>query len=657
MNIPSSIQLVSFDIFDTLIHRRLAKPTDIFASIRSKLCECNISLFCSSIVQEFPSLRIEAEKSARQKRQNSHGDSEVTLSEIYDEFKKNNSIDENSVKLLIETELAMENTFIYLSPHGKKLYDATKLQGIKTIFVSDMYLPTSFIKEIMIRLGYIECNDSNLFISCNIRKNKHHGLLYDHISKQFNIKFKNWMHIGDNLHSDIKMADKRGIKTLHASYADVGKNLHRNYLLNDSLPCSIVESLDQKHFSTPDNINCDFSKQGYAVFGPLAFGFYIWLLKQFREYNPDKILFFARDAQLIMKIHEIISKRINLLDDIPFSYVYASRKSLFEMGLDLTRLNYLINGKSPGNVTEIFEKLGLDTKNYLLLISGSGLSPETKIEEKNRYQMRKLLNKLYESLLAKSSESRRLFQSYFCDIISDSKKVAIVDIGWSGNIQSSFLRSIGEKWASAEYKGFYLGTFVFIERNYTKYSKALGWIVNRGLPNCRNRLLGRGGIELLEFALTADHGSTLGYQFDNDGKILPILEKKTKEEQIYEKNAMSLQKGVLTFISDHIYLLEQFPIASLVSDGWQKPFNSLMKHPTDQQIRLFGDLTHSENVGSNSVRRHLAPKVSFLDCMLRGKSYCESREKAFWKSAFYRRNTRRATMKNLWSKLFSIKKQ
>lgn len=65
--------IVSFDIFDTLLKRNVKEPTDVFSYMEKKY---QIDGFCEK--------RIEAEKTARKKKNGL----EVTLKDIYTEPKK-----------------------------------------------------------------------------------------------------------------------------------------------------------------------------------------------------------------------------------------------------------------------------------------------------------------------------------------------------------------------------------------------------------------------------------------------------------------------------------------------------------------------------------------------------------------------------------------
>jgi hypothetical protein len=74
--------LISFDVFDTLIFRAVARPIDAFELVKLRLLESETALFSPLIVDCFPANRVRAESLARDRMTLSSGRGEVTLDEI-----------------------------------------------------------------------------------------------------------------------------------------------------------------------------------------------------------------------------------------------------------------------------------------------------------------------------------------------------------------------------------------------------------------------------------------------------------------------------------------------------------------------------------------------------------------------------------------------
>lgn len=68
-------------------------------------------------------------------------------------------------------------------------------------------------------------------------------------------------------------------------------------------------------------------------------------------------------------------------------------------------------------------------------------------------------------------------------------------------------------------------------------------------------------------------------------------------------------------------MLDNFSLESLLSHEWIKPFMRLLKEPTKQEAEMFGNLTHSDTAGENSIRHYLSPKVSENDIKTKSTIY------------------------------------
>jgi len=185
----ASYEIISFDIFDTMLLRDVPNPQDIFTVIEQKYK-----------IKNFKKRRINAENLARKfSKQN-----EVTINDIYkylDGVDKKNELDE-------------EEQSLYANPDIIDIYHYAKIKNKKIICISDMYLEKFFIEKILKKNGFVEIDC--LFISNEYQATKENGELYDAVLQQLNIKHPNKiLHIGDNYYSDVKRAISKGFKALH----------------------------------------------------------------------------------------------------------------------------------------------------------------------------------------------------------------------------------------------------------------------------------------------------------------------------------------------------------------------------------------------------------------------------------------------------------
>src|SRR5699024_1570042 len=90
-----AFDVISFDIFDTLILRRVSKPEEVFFFVGMALC-----------YPDFCTIRKAAEQQARVSAYQNTGSYEVTLSEIWDVLSKQTGIPK---EIGIQTELRCEH--------------------------------------------------------------------------------------------------------------------------------------------------------------------------------------------------------------------------------------------------------------------------------------------------------------------------------------------------------------------------------------------------------------------------------------------------------------------------------------------------------------------------------------------------------------------
>lgn len=193
-----NFDVISFDVFDTLLFRKVIKPTDVF-----QLVERDASS------QGYAKKRQEAEFNARKLKYQRTGSNEVTLQEIYQTPPLNSMSD---VQELLCAELRTEHKVCYANEILRMLVNELKAKEKRIIAVSDMYLPQSEICTLLQENNFhgIEY----VYVSCEYDASKSDGNLFELVKKDIGIE-KTICHIGDNFYSDV-MAQKGKIeKALH----------------------------------------------------------------------------------------------------------------------------------------------------------------------------------------------------------------------------------------------------------------------------------------------------------------------------------------------------------------------------------------------------------------------------------------------------------
>lgn len=188
--------VITFDVFDTLVERRVDKPSEIFYIVGKKILG-------EKKAEAFKKDRIEAEEIARSLSEGS----EVNIDDIYiilkEKYMKNyNTLKQQEIQEEIEMcspKKKMVDAFNYAISQNKEIY-----------IISDMYLPKSVIKKILIKCGITR--QKEIYVSCECGVNKISGKLFQYVIDQNGLKPQQMLHIGDSIKADCMGAAKEKIQ-------------------------------------------------------------------------------------------------------------------------------------------------------------------------------------------------------------------------------------------------------------------------------------------------------------------------------------------------------------------------------------------------------------------------------------------------------------
>lgn len=191
--------VISFDIFDTLIGRACITPEKIFEIVQKKYFQVEKNRSTNYIKD-----RIKAEKRARRESKFE----EIKLAEIMDCMPSKYKPD---IILLHNLEIITELENCYAKKDIQKYYLYANKINKHIVLSSDMYLPQEIIEKMLTKCGYT--NYERIYLSSVYRKRKGTGHLFDELLGTFPLGENRILHIGDNLLSDYFAPKRKGIKT------------------------------------------------------------------------------------------------------------------------------------------------------------------------------------------------------------------------------------------------------------------------------------------------------------------------------------------------------------------------------------------------------------------------------------------------------------
>ncbi len=342
----------SFDIFDTCLVRKCGTPENFFDVFSLRAFEHEPPEWAR---QEF----VAARRLTEQKlwAENPH----YALQDIWAEMDWSHPFLKSKKELSeLEQKLEQEELVPVLAMRDK--VNECRKKGDKIIFISDMYLSSAFLVDVMHEHGFYQEGDS-LYVSCECQAAKWNGELFRYVKEKEGLSsFRQWHHYGDNKLGDYKTPKKLGIKCtlIHHEYTPYQKQWKENdYSLGFKYP-SILAGLGRAlHYSTTEwNTHTDFVLD---IIAPFYCSWMYMVLEDAQRNGIKRLYFCARDAYQIHKIALVMQP---LFPEVGIEYVYMSRKALYNEENDAAKIAY-------------YAQIGLATKTDKVAIVDTTTSGKT----------------------------------------------------------------------------------------------------------------------------------------------------------------------------------------------------------------------------------------------------------------------------------------
>ena len=311
---------ISFDIFDTLLTRKVLVPEDVFELVERKLGKLGI------VIKNFKEKRI--------KIQSDMGLTNPNIYDIYAKFQKKYKISKETVDLCCKLEIETEHEVLTPRKDMLEVYNSCIKAGKKVSLVSDMYLPAEVLVPILEAKGIR--NYEKLYISCDYKKLKLQGLLAIYKGE---MAAESYLHIGDHVIHDgicagledidyclISHGYKQALKSSFKECIERAETLEEHIMLGLAIEKIFNSPFRQVNNQNKIWIDSDFD-YGYVFCAPLLSKFAMWMYEKVRELEADDILFASRDGYLLQKMYDLLrNKKAN--NDMPEGkYFYTSRKA------------------------------------------------------------------------------------------------------------------------------------------------------------------------------------------------------------------------------------------------------------------------------------------------------------------------------------------
>ena len=418
----SAFDVISFDIFDTLLLRPFSDPTDKYFFLGEKLG-----------IMDFKRIRVQQEYLARKDHEKKYGDNEVTFKEIWKRIERQAGV---PAEKGMKAELEAEERFLYVNPFMLKVFEALKSQGKTLIAVSDMYLPEKYISGLLKKKGYKGI--SSFYMSCEYGKSKSLGDIYLQVKSDY--KGRTIAHIGDNEHSDVKNAKEAGLAAyIYPNVNAAGKGAGC-YDMSPVAGGAYRGVVNGRLYNGLKKYPPEY-EYGYKYGGIFVLGYCAFIHDHCRKNGIDKILFLSRDGDILKKAYDF------LYPGEDTEYAYISRSVVTKLMRNRNRYDFFLRFvdkmiNQGYSIADVLDNMGLGDTDFRL----KGLKTSDKLTDGNAGRLKECLIDDFSSVNEALAGFDEGAEAYYSSLLSGVKKAAVVDIGWAGSAAVSLSILAREEW-------------------------------------------------------------------------------------------------------------------------------------------------------------------------------------------------------------------
>lgn len=507
MELAADKDVVSFDLFDTLVMRRVLFDTDVIALTESGLREKGI------MIEGFCEKRQQAEKELSK-------DAAPTLEEIYQSVLNSSMPAEITARELAEAEWMTDYGLLVPREEMAEVLSLVCGSGKKVYIVSDTYYSRAQLEKILEKCcirGY-----EDIFASSEYGTGKRQNLFWELKAVAGGQKC---LHIGDDPEADIEPASRMGFDACRI-YSGLDLLELTGYLgmweHMDTLSSRVKIGLfTARLFNSPFMFEAGDRKLslreaydvGYLIMAPMITDFTVWFSCKVKEKNLTNIWFGARDGYLIKKLYDFLNGNRNSV------YFLTSRMAAIRAGMDGEEdIAYVAAMKFSGTLQQqLKERFGVAV-------------------ERGDTENRTLMD-FSQLIIEKAQENKKNYRVYLQNLPMNEGNTAFFDFVAKGTSQM-YIGRLAEKHLSGLY-------FLRLEKEAMcgKDLDITAFYENEESPECAVY----DNYYILETVLTSGDPSVVG--FDSGGKAVYAHETRKKQDILCVEK---MQEGIMDYFRSYI---------------------------------------------------------------------------------------------------------
>lgn len=306
--------------------------------------------------------------------------------------------------------------------------------------------------------------------------------------------------------------------------------------------CQLADVMRQLQTEDLAEETSQYTDLALQFMAPVTTVFASWVLGQAREQGIERLYFCSRDCQLTWKAAQVLAPEFGGID---CRYLQVSKSILLPSSSDISErgMPWLFGENKAPVLGGLLARLELGYEEFIPFFLPAKNEGEMYVlrteEDRSAFWSALRHPVLYEKMTKRVCERKEAARSYFeTQGLFDSVRWAVVDVGWSLNIQAA-LRGLMRSWAWAgEVHGFYLGVLSGRKPLHETGPITSLFYGDLSAENKKQPVVFKNLIVIENLLGTANHPSVHRYEFGEDGTGIPRYHREVPAETLERFNAL-----------------------------------------------------------------------------------------------------------------------
>jgi FMN phosphatase YigB (HAD superfamily) len=512
--------VLSVDVFDTLITRTVAQPSHVFAVLEKELVHGASSPDEAMLFEGFARVRLFAERRAREAKALVAPYADITLDEIYTEVRRELQMSFGDSTRIAHREMEIERELVVAVPHTVDAITRARKAGVRVIAVSDNYMSSQQLLSLFAAAGITGFSPEDVFVSCEMGGTKANGHIWPEVVRNVDVPVHRMIHVGDHAEADGDAASAAGISVV----IDDRMNRSHRFPINTTpsvLTHSRLEATvrDQLRGSQWD---------ARAVVGGTTAALIVCAqiasLDDALTRDPSaRVYFAARDGYLAHRLWNDIRVPQG---QPPAEYLHVSRSVLWRTSPNF-KPSRLIGPRETLTLSRLAHRLEMPE----LIDMVDDADADTLLTAQQAWD---IIEQHRESVDAVTARHRALAVEYVRQkgLLRPGRHF-VVDLGWTGSSLADLAALVHtESGGEAVVEGLFLGLYWDATHIRTRFPMHTFATNDMATGDQQRALLASHAV--IEALITAPQGSVVGYRKNGD-VVEPVLAEQLVEQHEYAR--------------------------------------------------------------------------------------------------------------------------